>query len=170
MSRHRTGPRLARATRRTELGGLAGPPGSPRDTDVRTPEGSTRYARSAPVTLSAARTNTASSFDAPEVRKLSSVGPLIVSGPIVSIVLSSRRLAGVLLVACLAAPAVADRIERRDGGVLVGRVVSMDLERIRVRTERGELVLARSEIVSIRFPSEVPPRKVELRNVRSDDA
>lgn len=84
--------------------------------------------------------------------------------------------------ACLAAswaailavpPAVADTVRRTDGGAIVGEVLSLDGSWVVVRTSRGNERVPRSEVTSIEFgPAEPPPPpvKIEIRNVRSDDA
>lgn len=67
----------------------------------------------------------------------------------------------------------ADRVTLEDGRVTDGHVVSVDEDNVIVATASGRIGLERAEVVSIEFgpaAEEPPPLKVEIRNVRSDDA
>ena len=67
----------------------------------------------------------------------------------------------------------ADVVEKRSGGSLEGDLVSVDTSYVLIRVA-GEIVrLPRSQVSAIRLGGDqtvVPPLKVEIRNVRSDDS
>jgi hypothetical protein len=69
-----------------------------------------------------------------------------------------------------AIPAAADTVIRRDGSRLDGRVVSLDDAAVTVETGTGTVRVKRSDVASIAFQDVAPPLRVEIRNVRSDDA
>lgn len=75
----------------------------------------------------------------------------------------------VLAVWAVSAPALADTVERRDGSRFEGEVVSLDASALLLQTSSGTMRFPRAEIASIVFAS-VKPIKVEIRNVKSDDA
>jgi hypothetical protein len=84
-----------------------------------------------------------------------------------------RRL--LTIAACAAAAAatsvpLADTVTRRDGSRIEGRVVAVDAEAVVVESDSGTQRLRRGDVVSISFEAPAPPLKVEIRNVRSDDA
>ena len=70
-------------------------------------------------------------------------------------------------------PLFADTVSRRDGSTVEGEVLSLDGQKVVVRTSSGTVSLLREEVASIHFvESEAlrPPLKVEIRNIRSDDS
>lgn len=70
-------------------------------------------------------------------------------------------------------PTAADTVVRRDGSRVEGRVLSLDAATVRVETDGETIGLPREQVAAIHFTEpepERPPLKVELRNVRSDDA
>lgn len=75
----------------------------------------------------------------------------------------------VALAVAAGVPTVADVVERRGGSRLEGTVVSLDAEALVLDTGSSRLRIPRSELVSIVFVA-APALKVELKNVRSDDA
>jgi hypothetical protein len=84
-----------------------------------------------------------------------------------------RSAAGCVLIGSLLVGAVrarADTVVMRRGSPVEGTVVSVDAERVVVETGSGRVLLSRSEVASIEFTPSNPPLRVELRNLRSDDA
>lgn len=75
-----------------------------------------------------------------------------------------------MLVAATSLPLRADVITRRDGTRVEGRVVSVDADAVLVETDSGTRRLARADVASVSFEAVAPPLKVEIRNVRADDA
>lgn len=76
-----------------------------------------------------------------------------------------------LAITALLAPAVlADRVIRRNGDHIDGRVVSVDAESIVIETDRGRTRLDRAGVTSIEFEPAELPLKVELRVVQVDEA
>lgn len=75
---------------------------------------------------------------------------------------------------CLSSTSLfADTIARRDGSTVEGEVLSVDGQKIVMRTSSGTVSLPRREVVSIHFSESealLPPLKVEIRNIRSDDS
>lgn len=69
-----------------------------------------------------------------------------------------------------AGTARADTVVLRKGAPVEGAVVSVDAEHVVVDTASGRVRLPRSNVASIEFEAPGLPLKVELRNVRSDDA
>ena len=92
--------------------------------------------------------------------------------------LHARRCIGLLLLVAtlplLAPSAYGDRVVRKNGRHVEGRVISVDEQNVLIETARGRLAVPRSEVASIHFAEDEekapPPLKVEIRNVRSDDA
>jgi hypothetical protein len=84
-----------------------------------------------------------------------------------------NRLAITLVAAGTMAAAVsgtsADTIVRRDGTRFEGTVATVDAAFVVLQTPSGTLRIARGEVLSIAFET-VLPMKVEIRNVKSDDA
>lgn len=78
--------------------------------------------------------------------------------------------AAALVAATPGAGLASDTVERRDGSTVSGSVVSVDRESVVLDTESGTVRLPRGDVESIRFGRPVPPLRVEIRNVRSDDA
>lgn len=66
--------------------------------------------------------------------------------------------------------AFADEVVKRAGGKVEGTVLRVDQKVVLVRTTAGDLEIPREQVESVRFSSSTPPLKVEIRNVRSDDA
>lgn len=67
--------------------------------------------------------------------------------------------------------ALADTVIRSGGAHIEGHVVSVDEARVIVLRSNGETVqIPRAEIDSIHFDQLAPALKVEIRNIRSDDA
>lgn len=83
------------------------------------------------------------------------------------------RSSGVAVAACVAAccgAAVwADSVERRDGSRVEGAVLTVDETSVMLRTSSGTMRIPRADVATISFGS-VKPIKVEIRNVKSDDA
>ena len=78
---------------------------------------------------------------------------------------AGAALAGWLMVA----PVRADVVERRDGTRFEGTVVSVDATSVTLEAASGTTRIPRADVASISFSS-VKPVKVEVRNVKSDDA
>ncbi len=73
----------------------------------------------------------------------------------------------------IGSPARADRVTGERGDVVEGHVLSVDEESVVVETTEGRIRLRRSAVQAIEFgewSQEAPPLRVEIRNVRSDDA
>lgn len=64
----------------------------------------------------------------------------------------------------------ADTVTRRDGSRLEGRVVTVDAEAVVLQTDAGAQRIPRADVLAISFEAPAPPLKVEIRNVRADDA
>ncbi len=84
------------------------------------------------------------------------------------------RLAGRVLAAAalfFLAPVLlfADVVVRRDGSTLSGRVVSVTADAVLLEAEGTSLRIPRRDVAEIRF-EETKPVRVEIRNLRSDDA
>ncbi|HEX6853359.1 MAG TPA: hypothetical protein VF139_18320 [Candidatus Polarisedimenticolaceae bacterium] len=75
-----------------------------------------------------------------------------------------------LLVAAAADVIRADVVTRRNGTRVEGRVVSVDADAVVVETDSGRTRLLRSDVATVSFEAVAPPLKVEIRNVRADDA
>ena len=73
--------------------------------------------------------------------------------------------------AALVAPTVAsaDTVIRRDGSQIEGSVVSLDASAVILTTSSGTMRVPRADVATISF-TDVKPMKVEIRNVKSDDA
>jgi hypothetical protein len=85
---------------------------------------------------------------------------------------AGRSLLVLSALALLPPPVAADRVVRRNGPDIVGDVLSVDAETVRVQTTGGTVSVRRAEVGSIVFDeadAPAPPLKIELRNVRSDD-
>ena len=78
--------------------------------------------------------------------------------------------AACVLVAATSVDLRADVVTRRDGSRLEGRVVSVDADAVILETGAGTKRLPRAEVASLSFETAAPPLKVEIRNVRADDA
>lgn len=75
----------------------------------------------------------------------------------------------------LSSPSMADTLALRDGERIEGRLRSVNENEVVMRTAQGDRRIPRTEVASIVFsprdaPPPAPPLKVEIRNVRSDDA
>ncbi|HZN55723.1 MAG TPA: hypothetical protein VFB67_10440 [Candidatus Polarisedimenticolaceae bacterium] len=66
-------------------------------------------------------------------------------------------------------PAAGDTVVRRDGSRFEGTVASVDAAAVVLDTPSGTLRIPRHDVASISF-NEIKPLKVEIRNVKSDDA
>lgn len=75
-----------------------------------------------------------------------------------------------LVLAAAVAPAAADTVVRRDGSRVDGRLVSVDPSTVTVDTPTGVVRMKRDDVASITFEAAAPPLRIEIRNVRSDDA
>lgn len=64
----------------------------------------------------------------------------------------------------------ADTVVKRVGGRLEGVVLRVDDRSVLIRTPGGDVEIAREQVETIHFAASVPPLKVEIRNVRSDDS
>ena len=65
---------------------------------------------------------------------------------------------------------VADTVVHSDGSHTEGQVVSVTEDQVLLRTAGETLAIPRAEVASIHFERPRPPLKVEIRNIRSDDA
>lgn len=84
-----------------------------------------------------------------------------------------RRVVGLVAFALCGGLGWADRVTERDGRVTEGHVISVDESSVIVDTGSSKLRLDRGGVVSIEFgpaAESPPPLKIEIRNVRSDDA
>jgi len=68
-----------------------------------------------------------------------------------------------------AVPAIGDTVVRRDGSRFDGTVTTVDATFVVIQTSSGPMRLPRPDVASISF-GELKPLKVEIRNVKSDDA
>src|SRR5262245_41102223 len=73
------------------------------------------------------------------------------------------------IVSAVTATASADTVVRRDGSRVEGVVASLDGVEFVVETPSGKVRIPRGDVMSISFAS-LKPLKVEVRNVKSDDA
>jgi hypothetical protein len=64
----------------------------------------------------------------------------------------------------------ADTVELTSGARHEGELVSVDAEFVVIRVSGETLKIPRREVASIHFEPPAPPLKVEIRNVKSDDA
>jgi hypothetical protein len=79
----------------------------------------------------------------------------------------------VVAAVCLLAvtPPLADTVTRRNGRTIEGKVLSVDDSWVVVQSSGDRVRVPRDEVASIHFTEEaLPPLKVEIRNVRSDDS
>jgi hypothetical protein len=88
---------------------------------------------------------------------------------------SKRRIVCAVLatvLVSLAAPAGlrADSVVLTSGARHEGELVSVDAEFVVIRSSGETLKIRRKEVASIHFEPPAPPLKVEIRNVKSDDA
>ncbi len=65
---------------------------------------------------------------------------------------------------------LADTVVRRRGPDIEGTVISVDGDHVVIETPSGRMRLPRAEVAAVQFASPAPALKVEIRNVRSDDA
>lgn len=87
----------------------------------------------------------------------------------ISLLKSSGVVAAVCVALSCGPEARADTVERRDGSRVDGTVASVDDTSVMVRTSSGTMRIPRADVATIAFDS-VKPIKVEIRNVKSDDA
>ncbi|ANM29199.1 hypothetical protein ABI59_05725 [Acidobacteria bacterium Mor1] len=79
-----------------------------------------------------------------------------------------------LLLLAILAPALwagSDRVVRRDGTVVTGKVVRFDGEEVVVDTDRRRITLPRAEVASIEFAKpDAPPLDIKIRSAHADDS
>ncbi len=79
-----------------------------------------------------------------------------------------------LLLVLILAPSVwaeGDRVVRRDGTVVTGKVIRFDGEEVLVDSDGRRITMPRSEVASIEFAKpDAPPLDVKIRSAHADDS